>query len=217
MPLTGRKASSGAYIPRIKKPAVSGGTKEGGSGLRVNRLKHKSVIVCEVPHICPLVEQISCAADGGDTDKNTGPGHPRPCNRVVKTAAAPRADRHGRDAVAFRKQQAITSPVEGPLLLLLVNLPAIVAARDAAETGAKVLGIERLQGGIDRHRVGRRAAAFENVGKQRAVERRQRRPEAPSKDAGEGVLGMARILRRAPDFVHVTHRIPPGPPPPTNR
>ena len=61
MPLTGRKASSGAYIPRIKKPAVSGGTKEGGSGLRVRRLKHKTVIVCEVPHICPLVEQISCA------------------------------------------------------------------------------------------------------------------------------------------------------------
>ena len=62
MALTGRKASGGARIPRIKKPAVSGGTKEGGSGLRVNRLKHKLVIVCEVPHICPLVERISCAA-----------------------------------------------------------------------------------------------------------------------------------------------------------
>ena len=51
-----------AHIPRIKKPAVSGGTKEGGSGLRVRRLKHKTVIVCEVPHICPLVAPISCAA-----------------------------------------------------------------------------------------------------------------------------------------------------------
>ena len=51
-----------AHIPRIKKPAVSGGTKEGGSGLRVRRLKHKTVIVCEVPHICPLIERISCAA-----------------------------------------------------------------------------------------------------------------------------------------------------------
>ena len=54
MPLTG-------HIPRIKKPAVSDGTKEGGSGLRVRRLKHKTVIVCEVPHICPLIERISCA------------------------------------------------------------------------------------------------------------------------------------------------------------
>ena len=49
-------------MPRTKKPAVSGGTKEGGSGLRVSRLKHKLVIVCEVPHICPLVARLSCAA-----------------------------------------------------------------------------------------------------------------------------------------------------------
>ena len=61
MALTARKASVGHQIPRIKKPAVSGGTKEGGSGLRVRRLKHKAVIVCEVPHICPLVERLSCA------------------------------------------------------------------------------------------------------------------------------------------------------------
>jgi hypothetical protein len=65
MALTGRKASGGAYIPRIKKPAVAGGAKEGGSGLRVNRLKHKVVIVCEVPHICPLVEQISSLRTAG--------------------------------------------------------------------------------------------------------------------------------------------------------
>jgi hypothetical protein len=67
MVLTARKASSGAYIPRIKKPAVSGGTKEGGSGLRVRRLKHKAVIVCEVPHICPLVEWISCVTRTAET------------------------------------------------------------------------------------------------------------------------------------------------------
>jgi hypothetical protein len=36
---------------------------EGGRfGLRVSRLKHKTVIVCEVPHIRPLVAPISCAA-----------------------------------------------------------------------------------------------------------------------------------------------------------
>jgi hypothetical protein len=65
MALTARKASSGPQIPRIKKPAVSGGTKEGGSGLRVRRLKHKAVIVCEVPHICPLVEWISSLRTAG--------------------------------------------------------------------------------------------------------------------------------------------------------
>src|SRR5574338_538136 len=64
MVLTGPEASSGAYTAH-KKPAVAGGTKEGGSSLRVSRLKHKTVIVCDVPHICPLVERISCAARTG--------------------------------------------------------------------------------------------------------------------------------------------------------
>ena len=112
MVLTARMASSGAYIPRIKKPAVSGGTKEGGSGLRVRRLKHKTVIVCEVPHICPLVERISCAArTTGTRIRTLEQSHARPCNRVLKVAAALRADRHGRNRVTLRKPQAVTSPV----------------------------------------------------------------------------------------------------------
>ena len=64
MALTRRKTSGRQRIPRIKKPAVAGGTKEGGSAFAFRRLKHKTVIVCEVPHICPLVERISCAAYG---------------------------------------------------------------------------------------------------------------------------------------------------------
>jgi len=51
-------------------------------------------------------------ADGGDTDKNTGAGHARPCHRVLKTAAAFPADWLGRDGVTLRKPQAeFTSPV----------------------------------------------------------------------------------------------------------
>src|SRR5262245_43893103 len=100
MALTRRKTSGLRRISRIKKPAVSGGTKEGGSAFAFSRLKHKVVIVCEVPHICLLVEWISCAAHGGDADKKTGAGHARHCHRVLKAVAALRADRHGRDGVA---------------------------------------------------------------------------------------------------------------------
>jgi hypothetical protein len=39
---------------------------EGGRfGLRITSLKHKTVIVCEAPHICPLVERISCLRTAG--------------------------------------------------------------------------------------------------------------------------------------------------------
>src|SRR5262249_52683923 len=118
---------------------------EGGRvGLRFIKGKKKSVIVCEGPPNFPFAETISFAAHGGDTDKNTGADHARHCHRVLKTVAALRADRHGRDAVAFRKPQAVTCPVAGPFLLFLVNLSTIVAAGDAAEAGAEILSVERL-------------------------------------------------------------------------
>src|SRR4029079_5747066 len=98
--------------PRKKNPRRFRRDEGGRFGLRVSRLKHKPVIVCEVPHICLLVERISCAVLDGETDKNTGTGHARHCHRVLKAAAALRADRHGRDAVAFRIPQTVTSDVE---------------------------------------------------------------------------------------------------------
>ena len=133
MALTRRKTSGRQRIPHIKKPAVAGGTKEGGSAFAFRRLKHKTVIVCEVPHICLLVEWISCAAHGG-TGKKTGAGHARHCTRVLKAVAALRADRLGRDAVALRR----ASKPSTRALILPIDLTAVIAAGDAAETGTEV-------------------------------------------------------------------------------
>src|SRR5215510_374004 len=134
MALTRRKTSGRKRIPRIKKPAVSGGTKEGGSAFAFSRLKHNAVIVCEVPHICLLVEWISCAAHGGETGKKTGAGHARHCTRVLKAVAALRADRLGRDAVALRR----ASKPSTRALILLKDLTAVIAAGDTAEAGTEV-------------------------------------------------------------------------------
>src|SRR5262245_49037501 len=88
------------------------------------------------------------------------------------------------------------------------DLAAVVAAGDASECGAKRLAVD---GGGERGELvaaGHAAPARQDRKQHLTLEMRQVRPEAAREFFRQGVIGMLRVLRRAPDLVHVARRIP---------
>src|SRR5262249_2240497 len=92
--------------------------------------------------------------------------------------------------------------------VLLHDLPAIIAARDTAERGAKRLAPDLL---VERgERFWRRVAprAAQDRGDQFRIEIGQHRPEPARQILGERVIRVQRVLGRAADLVHVARRMP---------